>query len=296
MFAYGAPPAQAAMSSSAYNDLALEFCAPSDGRIRALAQGAAAGCGTGVCRVDTSGAADAWACRSAIVGAREMDDEGIVRFLAHCAHEGAAVLVHPWDMMGGDRLKRWMSAWTVAMPAETQLGIMAMILGGHLINCRVICGSALLTAVAVSPTCLGDWKMPGTVATLCAGCQSIRQVTTLTAFSVDSAVFDHRALRLLIDNSWGWPHHGRQRRAVPAAWRGPSRRSCPQPARGFPSRPRGYLRDNARAFFGSEKQYPEIHRGQRKCTMLHFLWESSDSCVQTSGRRPFARKRRNYHA
>ena len=55
---------------------------------------------------------------------------GIVRFLAHCAHEGATVLVHPRDMMGGERLKRWMSAWTVAMPAETQFGIMAMILGG----------------------------------------------------------------------------------------------------------------------------------------------------------------------
>ena len=31
------------------------------------------------------------------------------------------VLVHPWDMMGDERMKRWMLPWLVAMPAETQL-------------------------------------------------------------------------------------------------------------------------------------------------------------------------------
>lgn len=50
--------------------------------------------------------------------------------LQHCAAEGAAVLVHPWDMMGGARTARWMMGWTVSMPAETQLSIVALILGG----------------------------------------------------------------------------------------------------------------------------------------------------------------------
>lgn len=42
-----------------------------------------------------------------------------------------AVLVHPWDMLDSDeRLTRFMMKWTVGMPAETQLSIVAMILGG----------------------------------------------------------------------------------------------------------------------------------------------------------------------
>ncbi len=34
------------------------------------------------------------------VGSKNLDDAGIVTFLQHCADEGAAVLVHPWDMFG----------------------------------------------------------------------------------------------------------------------------------------------------------------------------------------------------
>jgi aminocarboxymuconate-semialdehyde decarboxylase len=64
------------------------------------------------------------------VGPKDFDDPGIVTFLQHCAAEGAAVLVHPWDMMGGERTRRFMMAWTVSMPAETQLTLVAMILGG----------------------------------------------------------------------------------------------------------------------------------------------------------------------
>ena len=29
----------------------------------------------------------------------------LLTFLQHCAAEGAAVLVHPWDMMGGERTR-----------------------------------------------------------------------------------------------------------------------------------------------------------------------------------------------
>src|SRR5438445_260973 len=52
-------------------------------------------------------------------------------FLTHCANEGIPILVHPWDMMGGDkRMKKWMLPWLVAMPAETQLGILSLIMSG----------------------------------------------------------------------------------------------------------------------------------------------------------------------
>ena len=64
------------------------------------------------------------------VGPRNLDDEGLITFLQHCASEGAAVLVHPWDMMAPDRMPKYMLQWLVAMPAETQLSILSLILSG----------------------------------------------------------------------------------------------------------------------------------------------------------------------
>jgi aminocarboxymuconate-semialdehyde decarboxylase len=40
------------------------------------------------------------------------------------------VLIHPWDMFGQDRMMKYMMAWTVGMPAETHLSIVALILSG----------------------------------------------------------------------------------------------------------------------------------------------------------------------
>ena len=38
--------------------------------------------------------------------------------------------MHPWDMLAQARMPKYMMPWTVGMPAETQLGIVAMILSG----------------------------------------------------------------------------------------------------------------------------------------------------------------------
>jgi aminocarboxymuconate-semialdehyde decarboxylase len=43
---------------------------------------------------------------------------------------GAAVFVHPWDMMGQDKMQRYWLPWLVGMPAETSLAICSMIFGG----------------------------------------------------------------------------------------------------------------------------------------------------------------------
>ncbi|MBE0644470.1 MAG: amidohydrolase [Bacteroidetes bacterium] len=45
---------------------------------------------------------------------------------------GAAVFVHPWDMMGSDRMRRYWLPWLVGMPAETSLAVCSMIFGGVL--------------------------------------------------------------------------------------------------------------------------------------------------------------------
>jgi aminocarboxymuconate-semialdehyde decarboxylase len=43
---------------------------------------------------------------------------------------GAAIFVHPWDMMGKDRMSKYWLPWLVGMPAETSLAICSMIFGG----------------------------------------------------------------------------------------------------------------------------------------------------------------------
>jgi len=43
---------------------------------------------------------------------------------------GAAIFVHPWDMLGKDRMPKYWLPWLVGMPAETSLAICSMIFGG----------------------------------------------------------------------------------------------------------------------------------------------------------------------
>ena len=43
---------------------------------------------------------------------------------------GAAIFVHPWEMMGQEKMSRYWLPWLVGMPAETSLAICSMIFGG----------------------------------------------------------------------------------------------------------------------------------------------------------------------
>lgn len=45
---------------------------------------------------------------------------------------GAAIFVHPWEMMGQEKMQRYWLPWLVGMPAETSLAICSMIFGGVL--------------------------------------------------------------------------------------------------------------------------------------------------------------------
>lgn len=47
-----------------------------------------------------------------------------------CQKLGMAIFVHPWDMMGQDKMQRYWLPWLVGMPAETSLAICSMIFGG----------------------------------------------------------------------------------------------------------------------------------------------------------------------
>jgi aminocarboxymuconate-semialdehyde decarboxylase len=47
-----------------------------------------------------------------------------------CEQMDMAVFVHPWDMMGQEKMQRYWLPWLVGMPAETSLAICSMIFGG----------------------------------------------------------------------------------------------------------------------------------------------------------------------
>lgn len=199
LFSYGACADHGLDCARIFNDAALELCARGKGRLKSLCQ---------VPLQDISAACKELSrCMRAghlgvhignHVGDKNLDDPGILAFLHHCADEGAAVLVHPWDMMARERMPNYMMPWTVAMPAETQLGIVTMILSGafdrlpkNLRICFAHGGGSfafllgrLENAWSHHPVARGKSEHPPR--------------HYLDRFYVDSAVFDEDALGLLV--------------------------------------------------------------------------------------------------
>ena len=200
LFAYQRPAEHAMECARIFNDALLELCAYNPQRLVPLCQ---------VPLQDTD-----LACRELEralasghrgvqignhVGDRDLDDEGIVTFLQHCASLNAPVFVHPWDMFGGCRLDPWMLEWTVSMPAETQLSLNRMILGGafdRISKDLKICfahGGGSFTWL------LGRLENAWHRRDIVRGLSLAPPSSYLDRFDVDSAVYDARALRYLVD-------------------------------------------------------------------------------------------------
>jgi aminocarboxymuconate-semialdehyde decarboxylase len=59
-----------------------------------------------------------------------LNDPALFPFFEAASDLGASIFVHPWDMMGMDRMPKYWLPWLVSMPAETSLAICSMIFGG----------------------------------------------------------------------------------------------------------------------------------------------------------------------
>lgn len=59
-----------------------------------------------------------------------LDDERLFPFYEAAEALGVALLVHPWNMVGAERMQRYWGEWLVGMPAETALAIHSCICGG----------------------------------------------------------------------------------------------------------------------------------------------------------------------
>lgn len=200
LFAYNRPATDAADCAQLFNDLSLEICEQGKGRLLSL-------CQVPLQNTDAACKVLSRAMQDGHIGVQigshvnelNFDDEGVITFLHHCAEEGAAVLVHPWDMMAKERTSNYMMAWTVSMPAETQLSIVSMILGGafdqlpeHLRLCFAHGGGSFAFLLGRLDNA---WRRRDIVR----GKSKHVPSSYLRRFYVDSAVFDAAALRFLAD-------------------------------------------------------------------------------------------------
>lgn len=127
-----------------------------------------------------------------------LDHPAVFEVLQVAEELGAAVFVHPWDVVGKERMDKYWLAWLVGMPAETSLAICSVIFGGVLERLpKLRIGFAH-----------GGGAFPGTIGRvqhgfdvrpdLCALDNDVPPREYLGRFYVDSLVHDPDALRYLI--------------------------------------------------------------------------------------------------
>ncbi len=127
-----------------------------------------------------------------------LDDPSVFPVLEAAAELGAAVFVHPWEMLGRERMSRYWLPWLVGMPAETSLSICSMIFGGvleRLPNLRV----AFAHGGGAFPATLGRIEHGFNARPdLCAVENQTNPREYLGRFYVDSLVHDPDMLRYMV--------------------------------------------------------------------------------------------------
>lgn len=66
------------------------------------------------------------------IAGKNLDKFALFPIFAKAEELGAAIFIHPWEMMGQDQMPRHFLPWLVGMPAETTRAICSMIFGGIL--------------------------------------------------------------------------------------------------------------------------------------------------------------------
>ncbi len=128
-----------------------------------------------------------------------LDAPELFPVFATAAELGAAVFVHPWDMMAKERMPKYWLPWLVGMPAETSLAICSMIFGGvlqRLPNLRI----AFAHGGGAFPATIGRIEHGFKVRPdLCAVDNQVNPKEYLGRFYLDSLVHDARMLHYLMD-------------------------------------------------------------------------------------------------
>ncbi|MEV0600418.1 amidohydrolase family protein [Streptomyces sp. NPDC050315] len=200
MFGYAADPGRAAEWCELVNDRILKMCATAPDRLVPLCQvplqDTELACEE-VSRAMANGHAGVHIGNH--VGDRGLDDGRIREFLTHCAHENAAVFVHPWDMLARERMPRYMLPWLVGMAAETQLTILGLILSGAFEQLPTSLRLCFAHGGGSFPYLLGRADNAWHRRDLVREDSPKPPSAYLDRFHLDSAVFDPGAFRLLTD-------------------------------------------------------------------------------------------------
>lgn len=66
------------------------------------------------------------------INGENLDSERLYPFWEQAQALNAAIFVHPWEMIGAERMKSYFLPWLVGMPSETSLAICSILFGGVL--------------------------------------------------------------------------------------------------------------------------------------------------------------------
>jgi aminocarboxymuconate-semialdehyde decarboxylase len=133
------------------------------------------------------------------VNNKNLNEPEIIEFFAACESLNAAVLIHPWQMMGQEHMGKYWLPWLVGMPAEISRAICSMIFGGvfekhpNLKVCFAHGGGSFLPTIGRIEH---GWECrPDLVAID----NAENPKKYLGKFWVDSHVCDHKMLQYVID-------------------------------------------------------------------------------------------------
>jgi aminocarboxymuconate-semialdehyde decarboxylase len=201
LFNYWAKPSDAEVTSQYFNDYIAEVVSRYPGRFTGL--------GTVPLQDPDLAIREMQRCMNelGLVGVEigshvndwNLSDPVLFPFFEACEKAGASLFIHPWDMMGRERMERYWLPWLVGMPAETSLAICSMIFGGvfeRLPDLKIAFAH-------------GGGSFPATISRiehgfkvrpdLCAVDNDKNPRTYLGKFYIDSLVHDERMLDYLID-------------------------------------------------------------------------------------------------
>ena len=132
------------------------------------------------------------------INGKNLSDESIFPIFEAAVDLGAAIFVHPWDIMGKNEMEKYWLPWLVGMPAETSRAICSMIFAGvfeKLPNLRV----AFAHGGGCFPATVGRVQHGFDVRPdLCAVDNKVDPLDYLGKFWVDSLVHDSDMLDFLI--------------------------------------------------------------------------------------------------
>lgn len=128
-----------------------------------------------------------------------LDDAHLFPVFEAAQELNAAIFVHPWDMLGRERMEKYWLPWLVGMPTETALAICSMIFGGvfeRLPKLRV----CFAHGGGAFPATIGRIEHGFNVRPdLCAVDNPVNPRDYLGRFYLDSLVHDTAMLRHIID-------------------------------------------------------------------------------------------------